>query len=119
MPNKCSEHGGYFHLGTISHGTLRVQDLLRTFADECERLMPFNTRDIVSEARQNADILDMRKPDGEDVATDLDHEIAGEVLNDLTEQLCMIAATHDAYFGASEGDGSDFGFWAYDDENDA
>ncbi len=114
MPNNCSEHGGSFHFGTISHGTLRTQDLLRSFADECERLMPFNTKDLVSEARANAEILDMFKKDGSPVATNRDHEIAQYVLDDLTSQLCDIANKHEAYFGAHEGDGSDFGFWSRD-----
>jgi hypothetical protein len=109
MPNKSSPHGGYFVLGTISHGTLRPQDLLRTFAAELNRLMPFNQFAMTEEARGFADILD-----GE--PTNKDWQVAGEMLIDLEDELSTIAAREgNYYFGTTEGDGSDFGFWEYEE----
>lgn len=116
MPNKSSPHGGFICAGTVSHGTLRTQDLLRTFADEYARILPFNSSNLVSEARDNANILDMRKPDGSDVATDKDHDIAQAVLQDLQDALQECAAREGLYFGTHEGDGSDFGYWETEDE---
>ena len=80
--------------------------------------MPFNGAALVSEARQNADILDMRNPDGSDVATDRDFDTAQDVLLDLTDQLDSIAHANGFYFGNTEGDGSDFGFWRLDDNSE-
>ena len=110
MSNKSSPHGGFINEGTVSHGTLRTQDLLRSFADELLRVLPFNGAPLASEARQNADILDMN------AATSRDHDIAGDVMVDLIDQLNTIAAREGFYFGAHEGDGSDFGYWKADIE---
>jgi hypothetical protein len=113
MANKSSEHGGFICEGTISHGTLRTQDLLRAFANEYERILPFNGRDLASEARQNADILDMPNQD-----TPRNNEIAHDVLNDLFDALDTVAHREGMYFGAHEGDGSDFGFWMLETESE-
>jgi len=113
MRNKASPHGGFFNLGTISHGTLRTQDLLRTFADELERLNPFNSLRRCIEARRLADELDAG--DYPDAAL-LDD--SGDALDALIDELDRIAGMHGAYFGTSEGDGSDFGFWQAEAEDD-
>lgn len=108
MPNKSSPHGGKFHLGTISHGTLRTQDLLRAFADEYKRLVPFNGGGLCSEAHGVADMIDTE-------SLPQDYESGAEIVNELIDALSEIAAREgDYYFGATEGDGSDFGFWEND-----
>src|SRR5438045_6239700 len=107
MPNKSSPHGGYICAGTVSHGTLRTQDLLRAFADEYERLVPFNSLALVHEARGAADLID------HDDATADDCEAGSEIVNELADALDDIAHREgDYYFGTTEGDGSDFGFWS-------
>ena len=95
----------------VSSGTLRTQDLLRAFADEYERLSPTNGADLRREARQNAEILDMQ-----DEPKPCDWDIAGDVLNDLMDQL-QYMAPEGCYFGAHEGDGACFGFWSRDEED--
>ncbi len=90
----------YANFGTVSHATLRNEDLLPAFADELERLARAGKclklyRDLIREARN----LDP----GHDVR-------AAEVLDDLSEALSNFAPPY-FYFGAHEGDGSDFGFW--------
>lgn len=105
MPNKSSPHGAAVSEGTVSCGTLRTQDLLRSFADTLSTVMPFNGRALADEAREAADALD-RHDD-----SDATREAAGEVLECLTAQLETIAEREGMYFGALEGDGADFGFW--------
>jgi hypothetical protein len=101
MSNHSSPHGGKFLPGTISHGTLRAADLLAAFADEYERLVPFNSRALVGEAR----------------AVDPDSEEADEIIYALIDALDACAQREGNYtFAAHEGDGSDFGFWPVDDE---
>jgi hypothetical protein len=101
MSNRSSPHGGKFVPGTVSYGTLRTADLLTAFADEYQRLVPFNSRALVSEAR----------------AVDPDSEEASEILNDLFDSLDSCAQREGNYtFAAHEGDGSDFGFWPIDGE---
>lgn len=94
--------------GSISHGTLRPQDLLRTFARELERLDGSNGYyALLNEARGLADELDNDGSGGGFGP----REAAGEVIDELSEQL-NARAPEGFYFGAHEGDGADFGFWA-------
>ncbi len=110
MPNKSSPHGGFFHTGTISHGTLRTQDLLRAFSAELARLKPFSCFALLQEADGTAALLD-----GEPV--NADYEAAAEILIELEDELNEIATREgNFYFGTLEGDGSDFGFWQCEEE---
>lgn len=110
MANKSSPHDGYFIAGTISRGTLREQDLLEAFADEYERLLPFNSAKLCYEARTLLPILN-------GAPTPQEYQEAGCILEDLMDALNEIARREGPYyFGAHEGDGSDFGFWRIEDE---
>lgn len=113
MPNKSGPHGGFVTAGSVSWGTLRTQDLLRSFADEYERLLPFNSRQRVADARELADLLDT------DAATPADWEAGSDAVEALMDCLTDIAARerNGLYFGVSEGDGSDFGFWEMEEEH--
>jgi hypothetical protein len=101
MPNKSSPHGGFISEGTISHGTLRTEDLLARFADEYERVLPFSGFSLAYDARN--------------ITSD---EEASEVLTELFDALDAIASREGMYFGAHPGDGSDFGYWRTEDEED-
>jgi hypothetical protein len=86
-------------IGTVSHGTLRNEDLLSTFARELEHLTTdYRTR---SELELIADA---------DAVTDFDSEHASEIVHALFDALDNHAPEY-CYFGSHEGDGSDFGFW--------
>lgn len=114
MPNKSSPHGGFICEGTISHGTLRTPDLLRAFADEYERVLPFNSRDAVTDARNCANEIDANPnhPGNYDCGC----EIVAELIDALNE----IATREGMTFGAHEGDGSDYGYWKLEgDEGNA
>lgn len=86
MPSKSSPHGAAICEGTVSHGTLRTQDLLRSFASELERYLPFNGAKLVSEARELADKIDTICG-----ATDEDFAAADDVVTDLMDELNTIA----------------------------
>lgn len=103
MPNPFSPHGGSISEGAISNGTLRTQDLLRTFADEIERIHPFNTSAFVAECREAADALDAETLTEHDAAL-----VLSEAFSRLEDY-----APDDMYFGTLEGDGACFGFWAF------
>ncbi len=113
MANKSSPHGGFISEGTVSHGTLRTQDLLRSFADEYQRVLPFNGYSIAYDARETADIVDRPtayQPQGFAC-------LAYEVLFNLIDALDEIARREGLIFGAHEGDGSDFGYWSIESED--
>ena len=89
-------------IGSISHGTHRTEDLMISFADELQRLAP--NHDLVKEA--NA-VFTLWSAGWTDV---YDHENASELVGLLEDALSEHAPLY-CYFGTSEGDGSDFGFW--------
>lgn len=90
----------------ISWGTLAPYDLIKAFSDELERLAPFSYRELVHEAQEALETFEL----GEDV------ESTHYIIDDLMDALNHIAFLHGCYFGASDGDGSSFGFWLIDDE---
>jgi len=90
--------------GTISHRTLRTEDLLVAFADELERQVQQNGKTGIENQSTVVLIWEARE------VIDFESELAAEFVNDLTDALNEYAPPY-SYFGANEGDGSDFGFW--------
>lgn len=96
----------YAHIGSISHGTCGNDDLLATFASELDALLAKQPRGFKRKAIR-AHIREAERL----VARDATHtEHANHVLEELFEDLEQFAPPY-CYFGATEGDGSDFGFW--------
>ena len=91
-------------IGTISHGTLRTEDLLQAFADavyDASGNVPFASHVML--VRRAEALLESN--------TDLEtSEEASQTVADLQDALQEYAPPW-CYFGAIEGDGSDFGFW--------
>lgn len=88
----------YAQFGSISHGAMRAEDLCDTFAWELSTLARRAGRirefsELIKDART--------KPDD-------------DVVNDLVDALQEFAPPY-GYFGAHPGDGSDYGFWMYED----
>jgi len=92
--------------GTISHGTLRNEDLIPAFLEELRRVDPASAGQFTDDGDPRTDIL------WENIADIPDHlqEFASEMVSELIETL-NDAAPEGMYFGALEGDASDFGFW--------
>lgn len=85
--------------GSISHGTLRSEDLVPALADELRRLRGALPRDMANNVRAfNAGKYDT------------DHGCDVELVNDLCDALNEYAPDY-GYFGAHPDDGADFGFW--------
>lgn len=121
----------YADLGTISHGTLRGADLLEAFADALDTL---TKRAVDAAELSGSDARDAFKLilEAEECVAELDtlesvplndpdvssaHERAGDLIEALTDALGEYAPPY-CYFGAHEGDGSDFGFWYMPDALD-
>ena len=98
-------------LGTIIHGTLRTQDLLRAFAYTLNELNDGRHSILFNDALSLAYKLDNLEDD--DRVTEL-YDAADETVSQLFDALQDFAPA-DAYFGSHEGDGSDFGFWPLSD----
>jgi hypothetical protein len=103
-------------LGSISHGTLRTEDLLSSFASTLEGLIFINgdyycRPENFSERDKLNTLVGESQDQWTEDGTELeDEEIAQELVNDLSYALEQFAPSY-CYFGTHEGDGSDFGFW--------
>lgn len=106
-------------IGSISHGTLRTEDLLSTFISTLEGLMlingdyfssplNFSERDRLSNLIGEAQ--DLFSDNGEDIPEEKWEE-ASEMLNERLFDALQEFAPPYCVFGAHEGDGSDFGYW--------
>jgi len=112
-------------LGTVSHGTLRVQDLLPAFLDTLSRLDPAGYSKLILEL--DAEYQRSKTPvgiacyaggycKGLDLCDDeawWQSDRAAELLTAAFDALNE-TAPEGAYFGAHPGDGADFGFWEDD-----
>ncbi len=99
-------------MGSISHGTLRDDDLLEAFASTLHDLIQINAEEWCSdEGRKERDVLlqliaeaqELIEEEGVDNEKSEVIETLGDALNEFAPPYC--------YFGTNEGDGSDFGFW--------
>ena len=102
--------------GTVSHGTLNPEHLIRRFMDTLDELKESESLskypNVARYARIDARLANMErrmaKPDYyESEEADWDLEELFELLSEYAPDGC--------YFGAHVGDGADFGFWMDDD----
>jgi hypothetical protein len=105
----------YASFGEISHGTLRPEDLIPTFATELEYHIQRNAAEWCSdEGRAIRDGLLKLAHDAQAIEFDGDEqpdpETIGDMICSLEDELDTFAPRY-AYFSANEGDGSCFGFW--------
>lgn len=104
------------HIGVISEGTLRTEDLLPAFADTLRDLCQSRPTNETTEAMalvEEADAL----ASVEEWSAD-DAETARDVLAEMEHWIEEFAPFY-TYFGTLEGDGACFGIWpAMDSIND-
>ncbi len=92
---------------SVSHGTLRPQDLLRAFAEELfsgEDWVDVADYSLYDEAIAMADTIEQEGPEA------VDPDDVEYVFDELYDKLNELAP-EGHYFGANEGDGSDFDYW--------
>jgi len=98
-------------IGTVSHGTMRLEDLIPAFLDELRRLAGKEAMEAwpyATHVRECEDVLALLE-ESEDPSTE-DYEAANLCVEWLFETLGEYAPPF-CYFGAHEGDGADYGFW--------
>ena len=89
-----------FEVGSISHGTMRDEDLIEVFESWLEKHDPKGLAELIQIVEEEGGFQG--------------DEYWLESLWDTLEYY----APEGYYFGAHEGDGSDFGFWELEDEDD-
>jgi hypothetical protein len=107
------------YAGSVSHGTLRLEDLFPRFLDLLKLVDPEAAGKIDDDVRVSLNAItgeyDNNPEYTPEEITRLREDVAPEVLADL-QQMLDDAAPAGWYFGTIEGDGSDFGYW--EAEND-
>jgi hypothetical protein len=100
--------------GSVSHGTMRPQDLIPKFFEELDELDTAKCAEIVGEEP----LLPICHPKHIDWDEWVKHhpEAADYLLEDLFDALGE-CAPDGHYFGASAGDGCDYGFWPFEVED--
>lgn len=94
-----------FPFGTISHGTMRNEDLIPTFTRTLESLATESHRlDEFKSLIETANNFE-----------DFDSEEASDLTVSLFEALHELAPPN-FYFGAHVGDGTDYGFWSVSED---
>jgi len=96
-------------IGTVIHGTLRAQDLILAFSDALDAIDPEATAKIRAEGWVPESAIN----DDDDAWWS--SEAPSWIMDDLFDAL-NDAAPDGCYFGTTEGDGSDFGFWEIEED---
>jgi hypothetical protein len=93
------------HLGTVSEATMRNEDLIPTFTQEVLRIDPDNEVGL----RIWSTYAEYDETNSDEY---FDSEDAGYDLEDLFDELDNLCSDMPyVYFGSTEGDGCDYGFW--------
>ena len=92
----CQHVCRWTRIGTVIHGTMLNEDLIPAFFSELEEIDPVLANDL--HRRFDADLS----------ANDVDASL--ECLCELMDGIQACCPTG-IYFGANEGDGSDYGYW--------
>lgn len=92
----------YLSIGTVSHGTMRTVDLLESLSAELDSLKTSRAdRSLIFEARRAIKAY---------YKGNLDDIEGSDIVSDLFDALDAHCPDY-CYFGALEGDGSDYGCW--------
>lgn len=103
-------------LGSISHGTLRDEDLIDSFYSELEWHLGRNGRffslpeNFVERDRLNNLLGEVSDLCYDEEGNFNESEDSPGLIDSMMDALSVFAPPF-CYFGAHEGDGSDFGFW--------
>jgi len=101
----------YASIGSVSHGTLRTYDLLSTFASELAKHTKANFGVLMPRTVFDYAVRIGAAESQTEETVEADDQYAAEwLLEELQMALGHFAPPY-CYFGAHEGDGSDFGFW--------
>lgn len=96
--------------GSISHGTMRPEDLIPCFTDELKHLYSIQPKGFYDE------YIIQLVGEAEEIS-DYDSNEALYILDRLFASLNEFAPD-ECYFGSHEGDGSDYGFWSIDSDEE-
>ncbi len=96
----------YGQIGSLSHGTMLAEDLIPTFADEIERLLKCQPKSF--KRKEYRRLINYAKSVMRSGFSNSDYH--DDVLDKLFDALSDFSPPY-CYFGANEGDWSDYGFW--------
>jgi hypothetical protein len=111
-------HIGDYLDRSISHGTMRSIDLLKAFLPVLEDLDSRNQKyaDTIREGQEFLNLL-LAEESGSKMGHGFHENLSMYINEDLWDAMNFYAPSG-YYFGANEGDGSDYGFWQSREEED-
>lgn len=103
----------YATIGSLSHGTMRPEDLIPAFLDGLEALLFQQER--TPENRDELDKIRNQVEEYNDECFDdngdyIKSEFDNEIIEDLFNMLELFSPPY-VYFGSHPGDGADYGYW--------
>ena len=108
----------FSHEGTVIHATHRPEDLIPAFSQKLKELDTDNKHaSLIKDCDRMAKILSVLDRNRQS-PNDNTREMASDLVEELFDALDSLSPPG-YYFGATEGDGSDFGFWKNPEEDDA
>jgi len=100
----------------LSHGTLRNEDLIESFMEFLQSVkFTCEIQKEVDSIQKEVDYLELEKEPVNDEDYYTIQEKAGWILNEDIWDILNNIAPEFTYFGSTEGDGADFGFWTYEE----
>ena len=113
-----------YSFGTVSHGTMRNIDLLRSFGEQLDYLAKVNGclpkyMSLINDSDRYANFLEdheegLYKPHHTTIRESIFSTVSEIINEELFNALNGFAAPY-MYFGSHIGDGSDYGFWITED----
>lgn len=103
--------------GSVSSGTLSSDDLIKAFTRELERLTDWHRTDAQALLIADAHEMMARMDDGNWKDDEVFCEDVEFILDERLIPALEEFAPEGHYFGGSEGDGANFGFWPETDWN--
>ena len=108
------------NIGSISHGTMRTEDLQTAFANELEWQIQRNgeffsqPENFQLRDKYNAILAESQDNWNEDGETIKDQDLADYLVNESLPDALQFFAPPYCYFGSHPGDGADYGYWLSD-----
>lgn len=115
MTTQTNETNEFVYAGTVSWGTMKSEDLIPSFVSVLKDL---DTKHEYKALIMEAESLPYEEEESDSIFDYYQNpDEAAEIVDALFDALNSLAP-EGFYFGATEGDGADYGFWQFYEEGE-